>query len=79
MTLSVLTSPRAREYFCNGILIGCKKRRFIVTQILLYIQPKDVPQLVDTGDNLGDMTSELKPYETITEFVSWGQIIMRIR
>ena len=30
------------------------------------------PRLVETGDNLGDMTSELKPYEIISEFVSAG-------
>ena len=43
-----------------------------MTQIVIFIQPKDVHQLVETGDNLGDMTSELKPYETITEFVGGG-------
>ena len=42
------------------------------TDSVIYIQPKDVPQLVETGNILGDMTSELKPYETINEFVSGG-------
>jgi len=45
-----------------------------------YIYPAErLSQLVETGDNLGDMTSELKPYETLNEFVSGGQRIMRIR
>ena len=79
MSLSVLTSPRAREYMCIGILISCKKRRFILTDSVIYTQLKDVPQLVETGNNLGDMTCELIPYETITEFVKGGQRIMRIR
>ena len=43
------------------------------TDSVIYIQPKDVPQLVETGDNLGDMTSKLKPYETITEFMCGGK------
>jgi len=43
------------------------------TDSVIFIQPRNVPQLDETGDNLGDMTSELKPYETITQFVSGGQ------
>jgi hypothetical protein len=43
-----------------------------VTDSVIYIQPRDKPQLVETGDNMGDMSSELKPYEMITEFVSAG-------
>ena len=43
-----------------------------MTDSVIYIQPRDEPQLVETRKNLGDMTSELKPYEIITEFVSAG-------
>jgi len=40
-----------------------------VTDSVIFIQPKDEPPLFETGDNFGDMTSELKPYEIISEFV----------
>jgi len=36
------------------------------------VQPSAESPLVETGDNLGDMTSELKPSEFIEEFVSGG-------
>jgi hypothetical protein len=36
------------------------------------VQPSAESPLVETGDNLGDMTSELKPSEYIEEFVSGG-------
>jgi len=40
---------------------------------VIYIQPKgDRPPLIETGDNFGDMTSELRPSESISEFVSGG-------
>jgi len=32
----------------------------------------DEPALLETGDNLGAMTSELKPFEFIEEFASGG-------
>jgi len=39
---------------------------------VIYIQPKDEPSLIETGDKLEDMTSELRPSEFISEFVSGG-------
>ena len=42
------------------------------TDSVIYIQPKDEPSLIETGDKLGDMTSELRPSEFISEFVSGG-------
>jgi len=42
------------------------------TDSVIYIQPKDQPSLIETGDKLGDMTSELRPSEFISEFVSGG-------
>jgi len=36
-----------------------EKAIYCVTDSVIYIQPKDVPQLVETGDNLGDMTCEI--------------------
>jgi hypothetical protein len=37
---------------------------------LIFIQPTDGPQLVETGDRLGAMQSELRPCEYIDEFAS---------
>ena len=42
------------------------------TDSVLFVQPSAESPLVETGDNLGDMTSELKPSEYIEEFVSGG-------
>jgi len=38
----------------------------------MFVQPRDEPALVETGDNLGAMTSELKPLQFIEEYVSGG-------
>ena len=43
------------------------RHRFIV-----FVQPRDGPALIETRNNLGAMTSELKPSEFIEEFVSGG-------
>jgi len=42
------------------------------TYSVIYIQPRDEPGLRDTGDKLGDMTSELRTTEYISEFLSGG-------
>jgi hypothetical protein len=42
------------------------------TDSVLYIQPDEGPKLVETGDNLGNITSELKPNEIISEVVCAG-------
>jgi len=43
------------------------------TDSVIYIQPNwDGPQLIETGDKFGDMTSELRPSLTFSEFVSGG-------
>jgi hypothetical protein len=49
-----------------------EKALYCDTDSVIFIQPKNGLQLVETGDNLGDMTSELKPHKLITEFVSGG-------
>ena len=41
------------------------------TDSVIYVQKDDEPPLVQCGDALGDMTSELEG-EYISEFVSWG-------
>ena len=45
---------------------------YCVTESVIYIQPKDEPNLIETGDKLGDMTSELRSTEYVSEFVSGG-------
>ena len=45
---------------------------YVDTDSLLYMQPSDDAPLVPTGYRLGDMTSELKPCEYISEYCSGG-------
>ena len=61
-----------RGFIYIVISTDCKKKRYIVTDSILYVQPRDGHELIETGDNLGDMTSELKQSEYIAEFVSGG-------
>jgi len=42
------------------------------TDSVIYIQPKDEPNLIETVDKLGDMTSELRSKGYIFEFVNGG-------
>jgi len=49
-----------------------KRALYTDTDSVIYIQPRDCAALVKTGDCLGGMTSELKPCEYISEFVSGG-------
>ena len=42
------------------------------TNSVIYIQPKGAPQLIETGDKLEDMTSELRPSESISVFTCGG-------
>ena len=49
-----------------------EKAIYCDTDSVIFIQPRNEPRLVEAGDNFRDMTSELKPYEIIFEFVSAG-------
>jgi len=49
-----------------------KRALYTNTDSVIYIQPRDGAPLVNAGDCLGDMTSELKPCEYISEFVRGG-------
>ena len=42
------------------------------TASVIYIQPRDEPKLIETGNKLGEMTSKMRQLETISEFVSGG-------
>jgi len=54
-------------------LDGLRERAiYCDTDSVIYVQPKDEPSLIETEDKLGDMTFELRPSESISEFVSGG-------
>jgi hypothetical protein len=48
------------------------KALYCDTDSVIYVQGRGESALVETGDNLGDMASELKPNESITEYVGAG-------
>jgi len=41
------------------------------TDSVIYIQPKDEPNLIETGDKLGDMTSELRSTDYGPRICDW--------
>ena len=43
---------------------------YCVSDSVIFVQPSGEPALIETGDNLGAITSELKQSESIEEFVS---------
>ena len=45
---------------------------YCYTDSVMYIQPRDEHGLIETGDKLGNMTSELRPTQYISEFASGG-------
>jgi len=47
------------------------------TDSVIYIRSSDGAAMVQTGDCLGDMTSELKPCEYIAEYISADPRSMR--
>jgi len=49
------------------------------TDSIMFIQPRNETTLVDTGNNLGAMSSELKPSIFIEEYVSVGTKTMPTR
>jgi len=44
------------------------------THSVIHIQPRDDPALIETGEKLEGMTSELRPFEFIQNFASGGPI-----
>ena len=49
------------------------------TDSIMFVQPRDEPALVEAGDNLGAITSEMKPSQFIEEYGSGGQKTMPTR
>jgi len=46
--------------------------KYCATDSVIYILPWGEPQLIQTVDKLGNMTSELRPSESISEFACGG-------
>jgi len=67
MRLSTPTSPLGR--YLNKLQ---ENAIYCDTDSIIFIQPRDESELVETGHNLGDMNSEPKLGEYISEFVSGG-------
>ena len=49
-----------------------ERARYCDTDSVVFVQKTDEPPLIECGDALGDMTSEPKAKEYISEFVSGG-------
>jgi len=74
--LSASTSPLGENLSISVSRQTTKNAIYCETVSILFIQPRDESELVETVDNLGDMTSELIPCQYISEFVSGVQRIM---
>ena len=46
--------------------------RSIATDSVIHIQHRNEPGLIESGDKLVDMTSEFRPTQYVSEFVSGG-------
>jgi len=62
----------ARNYLYRYLDRLGQRAIYCDTDSVVYIQPKDEPNLIETGGKLSDMTSELRPTEYVSEFVSGG-------
>ena len=61
---------RARIHLYRYLDRPQEKAIYCDTDSVIYIQPRDEPKLIETGDRLGIMTYELRPTECVSEFVS---------
>jgi hypothetical protein len=66
----VTTGARMRLY--SYLNRSQRKAVYFDTDSAFYIQNESESRLIECGDNLGDMTDELKPGEYIEVFVSGG-------
>jgi len=71
------TTPQVLRFISIAISTGYKRKRSIATQILSNIEPGDEPKLIEKKYRYGGMTSELRPIEYISEFVSGRPTTMR--
>jgi len=70
--IGAFVTPGARIHLYSYLDRLQDKAIYCDTDSVLYIQPAGEPALVKTGDNLGEMTSELKANEIISEVVCAG-------
>jgi hypothetical protein len=69
---SALSSLLAEGYICIDTWTDSKRKPSTATDYVIYIQGRNEPALVEPGDNLGAMISELKSGESISEYVGAG-------
>ena len=70
--IGVYVTAGARIYlYCYLDRLG-ENAMYCDTDSVIYIQPIGEPSLIETGDQLGEMTSELRSLQGISEFVSVG-------
>jgi hypothetical protein len=60
-----------REFIFINISTRCNRKLYIAIQTVIFIQ-LDQPALIETGECLGSITSELKPGIHTAEFVCGG-------
>ena len=68
--LGTYVTAVARMHLCSYLDRLQERAINCDTDSVVYVQPRNGPALVETGDNLGAMTSELRPSEFMEEFVS---------
>jgi len=51
----------ARIHLYRYLYLLQEKAIYCDTDSVIHIQPRDEPELIETKDKLGDMTSELRP------------------
>ena len=56
-------TARARIHLCRYLDRLQDKAIYCDIDFVIFIQPTDEPELIETRDNLGDMTSKLRPKE----------------
>ena len=70
--IGAYVTARARLHLYNYLDTLQERATYCDTDSVIFVQPSAESPLVETGDNVGAMTSELKPSEYIEEFVSGG-------
>jgi len=72
--IGAYVTAAARLYLYSYLDRLGERTLYCDTDSFLFVKPRDEPALVETGDNLGAMTSEMRPFEFIEEYVSGGPI-----
>jgi len=70
----VYVTAEARIHFYRYLDSLAENAMYCDTDSVTHIQPSGEHSLIETGDELADINSELRSSETITEFVSgWSK------